>query len=70
MKNPKKATDKYVEILLKTRERTSRIRIRLWEMDSAEISNILREVHRNKIKWRTSSEDIKAKKVCLLLGKT
>jgi hypothetical protein len=34
-------------------------------MDSAEISNILGEIHRNKIKWRTSSEDIKAKKVCL-----
>jgi hypothetical protein len=31
-------------------------------MDSAEISNILRGIHRNKIKWRTSSEDIKAKK--------
>jgi len=30
-------------------------------MDSAEISNILRGIHRNKIKWRTSSEDIKKK---------
>jgi hypothetical protein len=38
-------------------------------MNSAEISNILGGIHRNKIKWRTSSEDIKAKKVCLPVGK-
>jgi hypothetical protein len=50
------------------RESTSRIRIRLWEMDSAEISNILRGIHRNKIKWRTSSEDIKAKKSMFTSG--
>jgi hypothetical protein len=31
-------------------------------MDSAEISNILRGIHRNKIKSRTSSEDIFLKK--------
>ena len=35
-------------------------------MDSAEISNILGEIHRNKIKWRRILEDIKAKKYVYL----
>jgi len=35
-------------------------------MDSADISNILGEIHINEINWSPSSEDIKAKKVCLL----
>ncbi len=38
-------------------------------MDSPKISNIFREYHRNKIKWVTSSEDTRTKKVRLPLAK-